>query len=121
MDEQTTTPRICTEEGEATITFHTLRFGEVTVLEDNIISFPKGLVGLPDARRFAFLHQEDAEGLLSALAAAWFLSLSLWCCLRVGLGSTTGERFTTRLDSATRKWLLEQVRTFEAAKGGNPL
>ncbi len=44
------------------VKFNTLRFGEITVPEERIFSFPKGLVGMSDACRFTFVHQEDLEG-----------------------------------------------------------
>ncbi len=42
--------------------FSTARFGEVSVLKEQILSFPRGLLGLPHAQRFVFLHRDDSQG-----------------------------------------------------------
>ena len=43
------------------VSFTTARFGEVSVPVAQILSFPRGLVGLPDATRFVFLHREESD------------------------------------------------------------
>ncbi|MEM7164927.1 MAG: flagellar assembly protein FliW [Planctomycetota bacterium] len=62
MDEQTVTREVASDTELEEVTFETLRFGEVTVSKDRIVNFPRGLVGLPDATRFTFLHPEDTDG-----------------------------------------------------------
>ncbi|MGE3166161.1 MAG: flagellar assembly protein FliW [Planctomycetota bacterium] len=57
MDEQMTTTR----EAEM-VTVSTVRFGEVEVPPERILEFPRGLVGLPQARRFVFLHDHEDSG-----------------------------------------------------------
>ncbi len=59
MEEQTPVTGAQTTE---LIKFQTLRFGEVCVPTERVIDFPRGLVGIPDASQFVFLHQEEAEG-----------------------------------------------------------
>ena len=34
-------------------------FGEVEITDDKIISFPGGIIGFPDLRRFTLLHDEE--------------------------------------------------------------
>lgn len=36
------------------------RFGEIEVAEERILSFPEGLLGFPEARRFAMVESDDA-------------------------------------------------------------
>ncbi len=60
MDEQAVAQDVATNTGEETITLSTPRFGEVTVEKSRILDFPRGLVGLPDACQFVFLHLEEA-------------------------------------------------------------
>ncbi len=62
MDEQAVAPPITGERGQDQVTFQTIRFGEVMIARDRLLEFPRGLVGLPEARRFAFLHLEDGPG-----------------------------------------------------------
>lgn len=57
MDEQLT----ATQEAER-VAIATTRFGEVEVPVERILEFPRGLVGLPHARRFVFLHEEAESG-----------------------------------------------------------
>lgn len=35
-------------------------FGEVEISEDKIITFENGIIGFPDMKRFALIHDEDA-------------------------------------------------------------
>lgn len=35
-------------------------FGEVEIAEDKIITFENGIIGFPDMKRFALIHDEDA-------------------------------------------------------------
>ncbi len=44
------------------VSVQTLRFGEVTITESRVLTFPRGIVGMPDARRFTFLHIEESDG-----------------------------------------------------------
>jgi flagellar assembly factor FliW len=37
----------------------TTRFGVVTIAEDRVITFPRGLLGFPEARRFCLLEPGD--------------------------------------------------------------
>ncbi|MFQ5654710.1 MAG: flagellar assembly protein FliW [Planctomycetota bacterium] len=62
MDEQTLAQEAATGEEPGAVTFPTRRFDEVTVSEDRILSFDRGLVGLPDTKRFVFLHAEGTPG-----------------------------------------------------------
>ena len=41
------------------MTLETKGFGEVTIEEDKIITFPGGIIGFPDLTQFALLHDED--------------------------------------------------------------
>lgn len=41
------------------MTLETKVFGEVTIEEDKIITFPGGIIGFPDLTQFALLHDED--------------------------------------------------------------
>lgn len=45
------------------------RFGELNIREEKIITFPEGLIGLPELKRFAIL-EHDGDGPLN-----WLLSL----------------------------------------------
>lgn len=55
------------------LTFETTRFGDVTVDASAVIDFPRGLVGMPAARRFAFLHPEKDDD--AATSFFWLQSL----------------------------------------------
>ena len=57
MDER---PPVATT--SSTITFPSNHFGEITVPEDRVLEFPRGIVGMPEARRFVFVHDEDGVG-----------------------------------------------------------
>ena len=63
MDEQATTQTAPAADApqEETLVFSTVRFGEVTIPKSRVLSFPRGLVGMPSAKNFVFLHQEDAN------------------------------------------------------------
>ncbi len=61
MEEHVVAPEVKKSEGEA-VTFSTQRFGEVTVPSERVVNFPRGLVGLPQAQRFVFLHAEETPG-----------------------------------------------------------
>lgn len=37
----------------------TKAFGDITIDDEKIISFPKGIVGFPDLKEFALIHDED--------------------------------------------------------------
>ena len=37
-------------------------FGEITVDDDKMIHFPKGIIGFPDLKDFALIHDEDNRG-----------------------------------------------------------
>lgn len=37
----------------------TKAFGEVEITEDKIITFPGGIIGFPDLKRFTLLHDEE--------------------------------------------------------------
>ena len=41
------------------MTLQTKVFGEVTIEEEKIITFPGGIVGFPDLTQFALLHDEE--------------------------------------------------------------
>lgn len=43
------------------MTLQTKVFGEVTVEEEKIITFPGGIVGFPDLTQFTLLHDEDDD------------------------------------------------------------
>ncbi len=62
MDERLLANEATRGEQENCVSFNTLRFGEVSVSDARIVEFPRGLVGLPQAQRFVFLHQGDAPG-----------------------------------------------------------
>lgn len=62
MEEQTTTTKETAVKSADAVQIQTARFGEVEVARDRIIRFPRGLVGLPEAQQFVFLHPEEAEG-----------------------------------------------------------
>ncbi|MCI8896321.1 MAG: flagellar assembly protein FliW, partial [Lachnospiraceae bacterium] len=34
-------------------------FGEITVDDDKLIYFPKGIIGFPDLKDFALIHDEE--------------------------------------------------------------
>ncbi len=57
MDEQAVVKEA---EGTGKLVFPTVRFGEVTVAANTLLHFPRGIVGLPKAQRFVFLHNEGA-------------------------------------------------------------
>ncbi len=61
MDEQAVAPDV-EDASETLVAFDTVRFGEVSVPESRVMDFPRGLVGMPSARRFVFLHREETEG-----------------------------------------------------------
>ncbi len=60
MEEATAVPPTRTDSALDAVTVHTTRFGPVTVAQDKVVAFPRGLVGIPAVRRFTFLHREDA-------------------------------------------------------------
>lgn len=62
MDEQTVVRPVAPDTDQEQITFETGRFGQITIGVDRVIHFPKGLVGMPHATRFTFLHPEDTDG-----------------------------------------------------------
>jgi len=41
------------------IKFGTVRFGDLEVREEKIITFPEGIVGLPDLKKFALIDHKD--------------------------------------------------------------
>lgn len=41
------------------MTINTKAFGEVTIDDDKIIQFPSGIVGYPEFKQFALLHDEE--------------------------------------------------------------
>ena len=41
------------------MTLQTKVFGEVTIEEEKIITFPGGIIGFPDLTQFTLLHDED--------------------------------------------------------------
>lgn len=41
------------------MTLETKVFGEVTIEEEKIITFPKGIIGFPDLTQFALLHDDE--------------------------------------------------------------
>ncbi|MFN0056823.1 MAG: flagellar assembly protein FliW [Planctomycetota bacterium] len=66
MDENGSTGVAVTDassnDSEERVSFATLRFGEITVARSRILEFPRGMVGMPQGRRFVFLHLEDEPG-----------------------------------------------------------
>lgn len=62
MDEQAVASPVFTARGDETVRFATHRFGEVMVARNRVLEFPRGLVGLPHARRFTFLHLDEGAG-----------------------------------------------------------
>ena len=62
MDEQAVAAESATEPGQDSLTFQSVRFGEVTIQRERILSFPRGLIGFPGAQDFVFLHQEEGKG-----------------------------------------------------------
>lgn len=42
------------------MTINTRIFGEVTIGDDRIINFPKGIVGFPELTEFALIHDSEA-------------------------------------------------------------
>lgn len=56
----------------------TTRFGPISVRPEDVIEFPKGLVGIPQLRRFVLLRDAETVGLnwlQSARDPAWALAL----------------------------------------------
>jgi len=53
--------------------FKTLRFGEIEVDEDKVITFPDGLLGFPHCKRYAIIENEEIEPLkwLQSLDESW--------------------------------------------------
>lgn len=47
-------------------------FGEIDIEEDKIITFPSGLVGFPDMKKFTIIYDEDKPGKNGII---WFQSL----------------------------------------------
>lgn len=47
-------------------------FGEIDIEEDKIITFPNGLVGFPDMKKFTIIYDEDKPGKNGII---WFQSL----------------------------------------------
>lgn len=39
----------------------TKAFGQVEITDDKIITFPGGIIGFPDMKRFTLLHDEEKE------------------------------------------------------------
>ena len=62
MDDQAVVKDTQDTEGTGRLVFPTARFGEVTVAANTLLHFPRGMVGLPKAQRFVFLHNEGAPG-----------------------------------------------------------
>jgi len=62
MDEQVVIRPATSPERTGRLVFPTARFGEVTVAANTLLHFPRGIVGLPHAQRFVFLHDEGAPG-----------------------------------------------------------
>ena len=66
----------------------TKAFGEVEITEDKIITFPGGIIGFPDLKRFTLLHDEEkgvrGDSLASVPGGAGFC--------HDGDGSPGGER-----------------------------
>ncbi|MDE5748957.1 MAG: flagellar assembly protein FliW [Acetatifactor sp.] len=50
----------------------TKAFGEVEITEDKIITFPAGIIGFPDMKRFTLLHDEE-QGVSAGIR--WLQSL----------------------------------------------
>lgn len=48
-------------EPDGVLDVETARFGTLRVAPERVIDFPRGLVGLPAARRFTMLHEQDGE------------------------------------------------------------
>ena len=46
-------------------------FGDVTIDEKKILDLPKGIIGFPDLKKFAIIHDSDKED----SGVAWFQSL----------------------------------------------
>ncbi|MEM7263278.1 MAG: flagellar assembly protein FliW [Planctomycetota bacterium] len=63
MDEHSVVQDMIGEGTGETVTVSTVRFGDIELAESRILTFPKGLVGLPNAKRFTFLHDEECPGL----------------------------------------------------------
>ncbi len=56
----------------------TTRFGPISVRPEDVIEFPKGLVGIPQLRRFVLLRDSETNGLCwlqSARDPAWALAI----------------------------------------------
>ena len=62
------------------MTLETKVFGEVTIEEDKIITFPGGIIGFPDLTQFALLHDEE-DGLLRFIGCSRCRSRDLPCRL----------------------------------------
>lgn len=62
MDDQVVVKDAQNTEGNGRLVFPTVRFGEVTVAANTLLHFPRGMVGLPKAQRFVFLHDEGVPG-----------------------------------------------------------
>ncbi|MGA1534295.1 MAG: flagellar assembly protein FliW [Planctomycetota bacterium] len=62
MDDQAVIKESNGEEQSGQLVFPTARFGEVTVAANTLLHFPRGMVGLPEARQFVFLHDEGTPG-----------------------------------------------------------
>ena len=46
-------------------------FGEIEISEDRIVNMENGIVGFPDLKKFALLHNSEREG----TSVAWFVSI----------------------------------------------
>jgi len=62
MEEQRVIQDATDDGGGEQITLQSSRFGEFTLPVSRLLSFPRGVVGFPDARQFVFLHTDDGDG-----------------------------------------------------------
>jgi len=80
MDEQVVTREATSPERTGRRVFPTARFGDVTVAANTLLQFPRGIVGLPDARRFVLLHDEGSPAPVSWLQSLDDPALAFLVC-----------------------------------------
>jgi flagellar assembly factor FliW len=86
------------------IKFSTTRFGELEVAEDKVISFPEGLIGIPDSKRYVLIDHQDS-------ALKWLQSLEdPGIALIVVAPDLISDEFDMEVDGAVRSFLeLEDI------------
>ncbi|MFN0118765.1 MAG: flagellar assembly protein FliW [Elusimicrobiota bacterium] len=57
-------------------TLNTSRFGQVKIITDNVLTFPEGLVGFSDFKRYILLEHGDSQGIFYWLQSMDDMSLA---------------------------------------------